>query len=155
MIGIKTFPGFSCRIVSIKLHLSAAISGRITCALLHKLASTWKICRPEFTTFHLQFALRVATIHFLRACKCWTDVKMTFIWEVIVQQALIAISLARVLLQQGSILFLSLVFSSLPRCPLAALAFLKTPPSYPHPPEPPPPHLTPPPPLDNGITLPG
>lgn len=49
---------------------------------------------------------------------------MTFIWEVIVQ-ALIAIFLSRVLLQQGSILFLAVVFSFLPRCPLAVLAFFE------------------------------
>lgn len=49
---------------------------------------------------------------------------MTFIWEVIVQ-APIAIFLGRVLLQQGSILFLAVVFSFLPRCPLAALAFFE------------------------------
>lgn len=75
---------------------------------------------------------------------------MTFIWEVIVQQVLIAISLSRVLLQQGSILFLSLVFSSLSRCPLAAMAFLKTPPHRL-------PTSTPSLPscLYNGITLPG
>lgn len=48
---------------------------------------------------------------------------MTFIWEVIVQ-ALIAI-LLRVLLQQASILFLAMVFSFLPRCPLAVLAFFE------------------------------
>lgn len=55
---------------------------------------------------------------------------MTFIWKVIVQalcKCLIVISLCRVLVQQGSILFLSMVLSFLPRCPLAALASLKAP----------------------------